>query len=110
MILGYCNHDELAAGCKAGHKWSHRVTTRSCRENRPGSPHSLQHRSRILDGRIDVGVRAQLFRKVFLLQSPPDRDSPESHLTCELNPKMPKATNALHGDQIAAAQAGVAKS
>jgi hypothetical protein len=31
-------------------------------------------------------------------------------MPCELDPKMPKATNALHGDQISAAQAGVAKS
>ena len=31
-------------------------------------------------------------------------------MPCELDPKMPKATNALHGDQISTAQAGVAKS
>jgi hypothetical protein len=54
-------------------------------------------------------VRAQLFRKRFLLPSTPDRDSTESHLARKLDTKMPKATNTLHRDQISAAQAGVAK-
>jgi hypothetical protein len=34
----------------------------------------------------------------------------ESHATRKLDTQMPKATNALHPDQISAAQAGVAKS
>ena len=37
-------------------------------------------------------------------------DSMESHVPRKLDTKMPKATNALHRDQISAAQAGVAKS
>src|SRR4029077_6883693 len=70
----------------------------------------LQHRCGIVDGSIDVDVRAQIFRKLFLLPSTPDCDSTESHMPCELDPRMPKTTNALYGDQISAAQAGVAKS
>jgi hypothetical protein len=34
----------------------------------------------------------------------------ESHVPGKLDTKMPKATNALHSDQISSAQAGVAKS
>jgi hypothetical protein len=34
----------------------------------------------------------------------------ESHVSRKLDAKMPKATNALHSDQISAAQASVAKS
>jgi hypothetical protein len=34
----------------------------------------------------------------------------ESHVPRKLDTKMTKATNALHGDQISAAQAGVPKS
>jgi hypothetical protein len=34
----------------------------------------------------------------------------EPHVPRKLDTKMPKATNALHSDQISAAQAGVAKS
>jgi hypothetical protein len=34
----------------------------------------------------------------------------ESHVPGKLDIKMPKATNALHSDQISSAQAGVAKS
>jgi hypothetical protein len=55
-------------------------------------------------------VRAQVFRKLFLVASLPDCDSTESHVPRKLDAKMPKATNALHGDQISAAQASVAKS
>jgi hypothetical protein len=33
----------------------------------------------------------------------------ESHVPRELDTEMPKAANALHGDQISAAQARVAK-
>jgi hypothetical protein len=34
----------------------------------------------------------------------------EPHLPRKLDAKMPKTTNALHGDQISAAQAGITKS
>src|SRR5207247_589353 len=54
--------------------------------------------------------RAQTFRQLFLLASTPDCDSMESHVPRKLDTKMPKATNALHGYQISAAQAGVAES
>src|SRR4029077_13299194 len=53
---------------------------------------------------------AQIFRKLFLLAPTPDCDSTESHVPRKLNTEMPKATNALHSDQISVAQAGIAKS
>jgi hypothetical protein len=70
----------------------------------------LQHSGGIIDGGIDVNVRAQILRQLFLLGSAPDRDSVESHFSRELDTKMPKAANALHSDQVSAAQAGIAKS
>jgi len=57
----------------------------------------LQHRRRIVDRGIDVDVRAQIFRKLFLLASTPDCDSMESHVPRKLDTKMPKPTDALHG-------------
>ena len=110
LVLRYTHHDELAAGCKTGHKWPHSITTGACCENRSGPAHTLQYRCGIVDGSIDVDVRAQIFRKLFLVASTPDRDSTEPHVPRKLDTKMPKATNALHSDQISAAQAGVAKS
>ncbi len=71
---------------------------------------TLQYRCGIVDGSIDVDVRAQIFRKLFLLAATPDCDSMESHVPRKLDTQMPKATNALHSDQISTAQAGVAKS
>jgi hypothetical protein len=70
----------------------------------------LQYRCGIVDGSIDVDVRAQISRKFFLVASTSDGDSMESHVPRKLETKMPKAPNALHSDQISAAQAGVAKS
>src|SRR5580704_12317471 len=70
----------------------------------------LQHCCGILGGRIDIDVRAQVFRQLFLVTSTPDCDSTKSHMPGKLDAKMPKSTNALHGDKISAAQAGVAKS
>jgi hypothetical protein len=55
-------------------------------------------------------VRAQIFRKLLLLASAPDRGSTKSHVPRKLDTKMPKAANALHSDRISGAQAGVAKS
>jgi hypothetical protein len=109
LVLRYTHHDKLAAGCKTGHQWPHRITNGGCGKNRSGPAHTLQYRYGIVDGSIDVDVRAQLFRKRFLLPSTPDRDSTESHLARKLDTKMPEATNTLHSDQISAAQAGVAK-
>src|SRR5713226_2351851 len=106
----YTHHDELPAGCKAGHKWPHSTATGGCCKNCSGPAHTLQHRCGIIHGSIDVDVRAQVFRKLFLLASLPDCDGTESHVPGKLDAKVPKATNALHSDQISAAQAGVAKS
>jgi hypothetical protein len=39
----------------------------------------------------------------------PDCDGTKSHVPRKLDPEMPEATNALHGDQISTAQTGVAK-
>jgi len=72
--------------------------------------HPLQCGCGIVDGSLDVDVRAQIFRKLFLLASTPDCDSVESHVPRKLDTKMSKATNALDSDQITAPQAGVAKS
>jgi hypothetical protein len=55
-------------------------------------------------------MSAQVFRKLFLVASLSDCDSTESHVPRKLHTKMPKATNALHSDQISAAQASIAKS
>ena len=52
----------------------------------------------------------QIFCKLFLLAPAADCDSSEPQVPRKLDAKMPKATNALHGDQISTAQAGVAKS
>src|SRR5882762_214132 len=106
----HTHHNELAAGGKTGHKWPHSTATGGCCENRSGPAHTLQHRCGIIDGSIDVDLRAQVFRKLFLVASLPDGDSAESHVPRKLDAKMPKATNALHRDQISAAQASVAKS
>jgi len=110
LVLRHTHHDELPAGCKTGHKWPHRVTTGGCCENRSGSAHALQYRCGIVNGSVDVDVCAQIFRKLFLIASTPDCDSTESHVPRKLDTKMAKSTNALHGDQISAAQAGIAKS
>src|SRR4029077_18848695 len=64
----------------------------------------------IVDGSIDVDVRAQIFRKLFLLAPTPDGDSAETHVPRKLDTKMPKPANPLYGDQISSAQPGVAKS
>jgi hypothetical protein len=77
---------------------------------RSGSAHTLQYCSGIVDGGIDVEVRAQIFRKVLFLASTADCDGMESHVPRKLDTKMPKATNTLYSDQISTAQAGVAKS
>jgi hypothetical protein len=90
--------------------WPHRITTGGCCENRSGPAHTLQYRCGIVGGGIDVDVRTQVFRKLFLLAPTPDCDSAESHVPRKLDTQMPKATNALHGDQISPVQAGVAKS
>ncbi len=106
----YTHDDELAAHGKTGHKWSHSITTGGCCENRSGPAHTLQGRCGILGGSINVNVSAQVFRKLFLVASLPDGDSMESHVPRKLDAEMPKATNALHSDQISAAQTSVAKS
>src|SRR5206468_1964745 len=86
------------------------ITTGSCCEDRPGSAHTLQHRCGILSSTIDVDVRAQIFRQLFLVASTSDSDSAESHLPRKLDTQMPKAADALHSDQVSTTQAGVAKS
>src|SRR6185369_8134440 len=73
-----------------------------------GPAHTLQYRCGVIDGSIDVNVRAQLFRKLFLLASSPDCDRTESHVPRKLDTEMPKPANALHSHQISAAQAGIA--
>src|SRR5437879_8288595 len=55
-------------------------------------------------------MRTQIFRQLFLVASTPDCDSAESQVPCKLDPKMPKATYALHRDEISTAQAGIAES
>src|SRR5580692_10954382 len=110
LVLRYTDHDQLAAGSKTGHKCSHDSTAGSGGQNRSCPTHALQDRSEILDSRIDVDVRAQVFRQFFLFPSPPDRDSTESHVARKLDAEMAKATYALNGDVISAAQAGIAKS
>ena len=55
-------------------------------------------------------MRAQFLCKFFLVSATADRDRAETHLPRKLDTKMSKATNALHSDQISAAQAGVAES
>src|SRR5580704_2680417 len=82
----------------------------SCCKNRSCPAHTLQHRCGILGGSIDVDVRAQVFRQLYLVASFPDCDSTQSHVPRNLDTKMPKATNALHSHQISAAQPGIAKS
>src|SRR4029077_1828671 len=106
----YTHHDELAACGETGYKWPHSITAGSCCENRPGPAHALQHRCGISHGSIDVHVRAQVFRKSFLVGSTSDGDSPESQVPRKLDAKMPKAANALHSDEISPAQTSVAKS
>jgi hypothetical protein len=59
----------------------------------------------IVDGSIDIDVRAQIFRKLFLLAPSTDCISMETHVPRKLNTKMPEATDALHGDQVSSAQA-----
>jgi hypothetical protein len=110
LVLRYTHHDELPSGRKTGHKRPHCIATGGCCENRSGPAHTLQNRCGIVDGSIDVDVRAQIFRKLFLLASTPDCGGTESHVPGKLDTKMPKAPNTLHSDQISAAQAGVAKS
>src|SRR5882724_7853185 len=104
------DYDQLASCCKTGDKWPHGITAGSCCENRSGPAQTLQHRCGILAGTIDVDVRAQIFRKLLLLASTSDRNRMESHLPRKLDTQMPKAANALHSDQVATTQAGVAKS
>src|SRR2546429_5730257 len=99
-VLRYTDHDDLAAGCKTGHKCSHGITTGSCCENRPRPAQTLQYCRGILGGRIDVDVCAQIFRQLFLLASTPDCHGMESHVPRKLNTKMPKATNTLDRNQI----------
>src|ERR1700691_4064886 len=52
---------------------------------------------------------AQVLCQSFLVASTPDCDRTESHVPRKLNTKMPQSSDALHGDQISAAQAGIAK-
>src|SRR5260370_37548240 len=103
-------HDQLAAGRKTRHQWPHRPTTCGGCENRSGPAHTVERRWGIVDGSIDVHVRAQIFRKLFLLAPTSNGDSMESHVPGKPHTKMSKSANALHRDQISAAQAGVAKS
>jgi hypothetical protein len=55
-------------------------------------------------------VRAQIFRKLFLVAPLSDRHGAESHVPRKLDAKMPEAANTLHGNQISATQASIAKS
>jgi len=109
LILRHAHDDEFR-DCKPGHKRSHRATTGGRYENCSGPAHALQYCCRIVDSGTNVGVRAQILRKLFLVAAIPYFDSLESHVPRKLDTKMPKATNALHRDQISTAQAGVAKS
>ena len=61
--------------------------------------------ARDVDGSIDIDVRAQIFRKLFLFAPSTDCDSMETHVPRKLNTKMPEATDTLHGDQVSSAQA-----
>src|SRR5713226_3341465 len=72
LVLRHSHHDELAAGCKTGHKWwPHSITTGGLLRESLWPRHTLQYRCGILDSSIDVDVRAQTFRKLFLVPSTP---------------------------------------
>src|SRR5437899_3056652 len=83
---------------------------RGCRENGSGSAQALQRGCGILDRGIDVYMCTQILRELLLPASASDCDSTESHVAGKLDTKMSETANSLHGDQITAAQAGVAKS
>src|ERR1700676_1802592 len=106
----HTHHDELAASGKTGYKLTHAVTAGSCGENGSRAAHTLQHRSRIVDGGIDVNVCAQIFCELFLVATTPDGDGTESHVPRKLHTQMTKSADALHRDQISAAQASITKS
>src|SRR5580704_9959959 len=102
LVLRNTHYDELPANCETGHKRTHSITTGGRCENCSSPTHTLQYRYRIVDRGIDVDVRAQIFRKLFLVASAPDCDSMESHVPRKLDAKMPQAANALHRHQISA--------
>ncbi len=101
---------KLPSDCKPGHKRPHGVAVGSCCENCPGPSHTLQYHCGIVAGRIDVDVRSEILRKLFLVAATTDCHGMESHVPRKLDAKMPQTTNALHGHKISATQAGVAKS
>src|SRR5258706_13786467 len=61
LVGWHAYHDELAAGRKSGHEWSHTITTGSRCENRSGPAHTLQYRCGIFGGSIDLDVRGPIF-------------------------------------------------
>src|SRR5262249_29068645 len=101
--------NELSMHRKTGHECAHRFTARTRGENSLGSTHALQRSDGILSDAIDVDVRAELICQLCLVGSTADGDRVESHMPGKLDTEMPKAANALHGDQVSAAQAGISQ-
>ena len=71
------------------------------------APPTLQNGSDILDFGIDIDAAPNLFRKLFLISPAAECNRMKSHVPCELDTHMPEAADALHCDQVSAAQAGV---
>src|SRR3984957_15545122 len=63
----------------------------------------------ILGAAVDVVAGAKLFCQLLLVAPPIDGDGPEALARCELDSEVPKAADAVNGDDIAGAGTGMAK-
>ena len=91
------------------HERGDRLCVRRRRENHARAAELLQFRRRIASIGINVMVRAQFSRQRFLVLASADRHGLESHLPRVLNTEMSQSADAVHGDHIAAARAGIAQ-
>jgi len=109
---GTPDHDQFTAG-RQGRRQSGPIafTTGSLlREIALAPPICCSARRGIVGGSIDVDVRAQIFRKLFLITSAPELRQCGTPCAVQTGPQVPKAANALHGDQISTAATRIAKS
>ncbi len=101
--------DQLAAGGEACQQRSLGFSAGRRRQNGIRAAQLAQFHPGIVGGAVDVFMRAKLAGEFFLLNPSGDGNRFEPHPSGELDREMSQTADALNGDQIAAAQPGVAK-
>src|SRR5262249_39577204 len=108
-VLWHADNNELPMCRKTGHEPAHSFTAGACRENGLGSPHTLHPPPGSLGDGIVLVLSSQPLPYFFLIAPAADGARAKSNMPRKLATEMPKPANALHGDQVAAAQASIAQ-